>query len=100
MNQAPSLAADDRFGADAYGRRKLPTSSIWADHAKASIRRMAVSAKPPSVRMRASRAKLAGLQDTMATRATFEAARACACARAPERGGSRITAENRSNSEP
>ncbi len=50
------------------------------------------SLKPPSMRIRASRASVAGLHDTAATVLTPEAASAVACVAAPARGGSNTAA--------
>lgn len=55
-------------------RRKAAASSTWADHLNWSIGCTQASRKPPSMRMRASLAKVAGLQLTIATRGTADLA--------------------------
>ena len=82
------------------GRSNAPTSSIRLDHRKASIGRTQRQRQPPSTRIRASRAKVAGLHETSARRARRDAASAAACARAPARGGSTTSASKRASSAP
>ena len=54
--------------------------------------------KPASIRVRASRAKVAGLQETPMTRATGERASSAACSAAPARGGSKTATSTRFSS--
>src|SRR5262249_11897886 len=76
-------------------RRNSATTSTCADQTNWSIAVRSASLNPPSTRIRASRAKVVGLQETATTCFTRDRASISAWLLAPARGGSNTTQSKR-----